>query len=330
MKGAILYTMFSGLGDFIVMYNAKKMAESSLGMRVFIAHRRNPYIYNLDTRARRDYFNIYSPLQLLSLKKVLTLDVSGERFGIQQAPGSIQGYTFLNFMRKIDAIDYIVDFNLINADIRTPPRGEYILEIHRNQLKTLFKREISFSPELPFKPEPVDLPDGDLLIAINPLSGRTGCNTYTWPYYKWKDLLSDLIEIEKEARFLLILKGERGKVYRELEKAFPERLSVYSQLTLGQLTYILEKCDLFLTVNSGPAHMAHFLGKKTVILSGPTLGLWNPSGPHIRVVRDEGARFPPSEQCRRAPGVPSVCNICTKDVFGAITDLLGKRSLAEL
>ncbi len=330
MKGAILYTMFSGLGDFIVMYNAKKMAETSLGVRVLVAHRRNPYIYNLAPEKRKDYFDIYSPLELLSLKKVLTLDISGKRFGIQQAPGSIQGYTFLRFMKKIYAVDYIVDFNLINADIRTPPRGEYILEIHRNQLKDLFKKDIPLFLELPFKPEPVDLPDGSPLIAINPLSGRIGCNTYTWPYYKWKDLLADLIEMEKDARFLLILKGERGKIYRDLEKAFPGRLKTFSRLSLGQLTYLLQKCDLFLSVNSGPVHMAHFLRKKMVILSGPTLDLWNPSGPHIRVVRDKEARFPPSEQCRRAPGVPSVCNICTKDVMGAITDLLSERSMAEL
>jgi len=330
MKGAILYTMFSGLGDFIVMYNAKKMAEASLGVRVFVAHRRNPYIYNLALEKRRDYFDIYSPLQLLSLKKVLTLDVSGERLGIQQAPGSVQGYTFLSFMKKIDAVDYIVDFNLINADIRTPPRGEYILEIHGNQLKDLFKKEIPLSLELPFKPEPVELPEGNPLVAINPLSGRIRCNTYTWPYYKWKDLLTDLIEMEKDVRFLLILKGERGKIYRELEKAFPGRVKTYSSLSLGKLVYLLKKCDLFLTVNSGPAHVAHFLRKKTVILSGPTLDLWNPSGSHIRVVRDEEARFPPSEQCRKAPGVPSVCNICAKDVMGAVTDLLGERSMAEL
>ncbi len=322
MNGTILYTMYSGLGDFIAMTNVKRMAQSFTGYRVIIAHRANPYIDLLSPIEREDFFNIYSARELALLRGFLSKR-RYPRFGIQQAPGSIQGFSFLYVLKKAGAIDFIVDFNLINADIRTPPRGSYILDLHRNQLVDLFnlKSPAHYQPSLPFEIKRRNIDRGGTLYGISPLSGKKKCNTFTWPFHKWKELIGKILEMDPNAKFLLILTREDGHLYSELRNFFPEQLKIMDDLSVPELAGVISDLDYLITVNSAPVHIAYILEKKTVVLSGPSIEVWNPQASFVRVVHDRTAIYPPSDQCERAEGVPSVSNIEVSQVIEALEDL---------
>jgi hypothetical protein len=60
-------------------------------------------------------------------------------FGIPMAPGSLQAFFFFWILKKLGALTYIVDFNLINADVLTPPRRRYIFDRHLAQAAELFQ-----------------------------------------------------------------------------------------------------------------------------------------------------------------------------------------------
>ena len=127
MKSLLLYTMTSGLGDFIVMSDLMRKVERLIPeTRCMIAHRGNPHVnlWSYDPPYKR-FFNVYQPNQLSKL--ILTLKKAKKNnftiFGLQMAPGSIQGFLFHLFLKKLKALDFIVDFNLINADIITPAKG---------------------------------------------------------------------------------------------------------------------------------------------------------------------------------------------------------------
>ena len=78
MKPLFLYTMTSGLGDFIVMGDLMKKVEAVMPQaRCFMAHRGNPHIklWPYDPPDKR-FFDIYQPKQFLRL--ILTLKKPGK------------------------------------------------------------------------------------------------------------------------------------------------------------------------------------------------------------------------------------------------------------
>ncbi len=138
-----LYTLFSSLGDFIIMGDViKKTLEISPDIRCFVAHRNNPFVKNWKYADPANYlFNVCRPFGFLTLlKKLRKAKHDGfSVFGLQQAPGSLQGFFFLRCLKWLGALDFTVDFNLYNADIVTRPQGHYILDLHLNQIKEILQ-----------------------------------------------------------------------------------------------------------------------------------------------------------------------------------------------
>jgi heptosyltransferase-2/heptosyltransferase-3 len=100
--------------------------------------------------------------------------------------------------------------------------------------------------------------------------------------------------------------------------------------TVGELAALLRLCDVFVSVDSGPAHLAAAVGTATVTLFGPTdPRSCRPLGPNAVVV---------GGKCPHAPCYPADCRLSQCDcmrgipvdtVMEAVQQELGKRTAAE-
>ena len=76
------------------------------------------------------------------------------------------------------------------------------------------------------------------------------------------------------------------------------------------------------SVNSAAVHIGHALDRKMVILNGPTLGLWIPTGKDIVLVHDTQARYPGNDSVSRHPDFPRVARIRVEDVIEGIKKVI--------
>lgn len=302
IKPLLVYTMTSGLGDFIVMTDLVKKIESLIpGARCFIVHRSSPHVmlWKQDNHSRR-FFNVFSPAHVLKLvvKLKKMKDAGYSIFGVQMAPGSVQGYLFFYFLKKISMLHYIVDFNLINADIITPREGKYILDIHLNQIKELFNIAIPgsfYKLRLPFGMDESSY-HGQFkrFIGVHPWSRRGNYSSFIWPYEKWAAVINELLVDEKN-EILVFGKDKRfdhfQRFIQDRVKYGGTRIRFEKTNSVEQLAQTINTLDLIVSVNTSVVHIGYALDKKMVILCGPSLDLWVPKGEGIRVVSDAEAVF---------------------------------------
>jgi len=97
-----------------------------------------------------------------------------------------------------------------------------------------------------------------------------------YPKEKWVELLKELNAQFPEATYCFSgVKNEEEEVLslsEELSSFIPasRRIVQAGKQNLKEFIESLKQCDLFLTNDSGPLHLAHFYGVKTVALWGPT------------------------------------------------------------
>ena len=340
MKPLLLYTMTSGLGDFIIMGDLMRKVENLVPKaRCLMAHRGNPHInlWAYDHPSKR-FFDVYQPQQFLKL--ISTLRRRRKEgytvFGLQMAPGSVQGFFFHLFLKKIKALDFIVDFNLINADIITPPKGSYILDLHLNQIKELFKIKISeefYHLELPIKnlkfsnTSVKSVKKDKIKIGIHPWSRRGHLPCFVWPFERWVEVIKFLLQ---DKRNEIIIFGK--------DKKFGEFKS-YLQLKLGEagkqikfalcnsvieLINMIKQMDLIISVNTGVVHIGYALDKRMIILCGPSLDIWTPKKTDIKIIYDDQAILPGSDKYIKNGMFPSVSKIETTKVISGLQWYLKK------
>lgn len=334
MKALLLYTMTSGLGDFVVMGDLIKKVEAlDSYVRCLIAHRGNPYVvlWHYDNPQER-FFNVYKPYQLLKL--ILTLKKARKSgfsiFGLQMAPGSIQGFLFHLLLKKMRAVDFIVDFNLINADIITPARGGYILDIHLNQVEDLLKTKI------PINSYPLSLPvDQDLdpgkskdfsytYIGIHPWSRPGHLPCFTWPFEHWLKVIGFLVQ-DKRNRVIIFGKdkrfGELANYLRSNLQNGVEQLILSPSNSVEKLIETIKALDLIISVNTGVVHIGYALNKKMIILCGPSLDLSTPKAKNIKMLYDEDRRFNGSDKCIGDNRFPNVARITPDSVIRYLKEI---------
>ena len=218
---------------------------------------------------------------------------------MQQAPGSLQGFLFHFFLKKIKALDFVVDFNLINADIITSPRGDYILDLHLNQIRELFKVEIPeefYKLRLPVEldSEKIQRKENKKIIGVHPWSRRGHLPCFIWPFEKWLKLIKFLLAEDKNE----IIAFGKNKKFADFKKFLKQNLSKdFKRIkfhychSVQELIEAIQYLNLLISVNTSVVHIGYALGKKMIILCGPSLDIWTPKGENICVVRDEGAMF---------------------------------------
>ena len=130
--------------------------------------------------------------------------------------------------------------------------------------------------------EDLDQRQGEgLLIGLIP-GARHG--TKRWPV---EHLTAVGDECSRRGWNVLVLGGlgdtERVKALSEAMSIPP--LSETSRGSLGRLACLMAACDVVVSPDTGPAHMAAALGVATLVIFGPTSPIrWAPVGSHVRVV----------------------------------------------
>src|SRR6202142_1426082 len=151
--GTGVYTMQHHLGDFVVIGALlKKFDLLEVEFESLVAHRHSPHVSCFEGKEQDRFFNIASIGGLLDLIAKLRRQKQEGRliFGTPMAPGSLQAFFFFWILKKLGALTYIVDFNLINADALTPPRRRYIFDRHLAQAAELFQHpEWMEEPDMP-------------------------------------------------------------------------------------------------------------------------------------------------------------------------------------
>lgn len=128
---------------------------------------------------------------------------------------------------------------------------------------------------------------GSLLIGILPCS--------VWPTKRWLPerfaQAGDVLANELKARIILVGGLDDGWLIEKIALLMKNRpILAAGRLTLKQLAVVIERCQLFITNDSGPLHIAMAMKTPTVAIFGPTtvdLG-FGPYGESFRVVEKAG------------------------------------------
>ncbi len=329
MKPLLLYTMTSGLGDYLIMGDLmRKIEESVHGARCLMAHRANPHIRLWPYGStNKSFFNVYNCKELLalvnSLKKARTDGYT--TFGLQMAPGSVQGFFFHLFLKRLKAIDFIVDFNLINADILTPPEGKYILDMHLNQARRLLNTKLPerlYKLELPvnFKKSPADssskLKDRST-VGIHPWSRRGDQPCFVWPDENWTALIRRITQRDS-THVIVFGRDKRFDEFRHLiseQTGNTKNISFIPSRSVPHLIETINSIDHLISVNTSVIHIGYSLEKPMTVLSGPSLDLWIPEAENIEVIRDKAAIFPGSDKMIDDRRFPCISRIPLEEII---------------
>jgi heptosyltransferase-2 len=109
--------------------------------------------------------------------------------------------------------------------------------------------------------------EDDVVVAICP--GSINSRAKRWPAESYASLADRLIESKR--RVLLIGSKDEMDVSEDVTRRMRERPIVLTgKTTLDQITGILDRADLVVTNDTGPAHLGAALGRPTIVIFGPT------------------------------------------------------------
>jgi len=117
------------------------------------------------------------------------------------------------------------------------------------------------------------IPDGHKLVLVNTNASELLLER-RWPPENWIDFIVQAVERWPIYAWLLV--GSSGEVeyVSEIYKRLPERIKekvydVAGKFPLEAFLGLVEECELMITSDSGPLHIAIALGKPTVSIWGP-------------------------------------------------------------
>jgi len=125
--------------------------------------------------------------------------------------------------------------------------------------------------------------DEDSVVVICP--GSINSRAKRWPAESFAMLADRLIEADR--RVLLIGSKDELDVTENVTRQMRNQPVVLTGKTnLDQITTVLDRADLVVTNDTGPAHVAAALGRPTVVIFGPTNPLTTrPFAPDAEVIR---------------------------------------------
>lgn len=150
------------------------------------------------------------------------------------------------------------------------------------------------------------------IIAVNP-----SANWFLkrWPGEYFKELIDCLVS---QGFFVAVIGAKNDFETAQKVITSTERVSnVAGKTSLSELSYIIKKSLLFISADSGPAHLSAALGTNTVVLFGPTdPETTSPLGDNVYVIQNK-------VDCK-IPCYDLTCldNRCMKDI--AVSYVLGK------
>ncbi len=112
----MLYSMYHHLGDFAVIGGLlKKFDLLEVEFESLVAHRNSPHVSSFDGLTTDRFFNVATFDGVLRLDREVAAAKRGGASdpGDSNGPGFTPGLLFLLDLKKLGALTYIVDFNLI-------------------------------------------------------------------------------------------------------------------------------------------------------------------------------------------------------------------------
>lgn len=331
-----IYTMTAGLGDLVVLGSLGRWITNQLPEACCLfVHRNNPHVHLWQLPCSPlQFYNLHSPFEMLKLvKQARNLHRSGyTSFGLQMAPGSLQGYIFLRGLQQLGTVDYVADFNLINADIITPTHDEYILQRHARQMLTLCRSSETSLPKCPMLPFAVSKPctslDGRLRIGLHPWSRRGYQSAFVWPQEKWLELIRHLEQHPSVGQIVVVGKDAGFDNFKStvMTAVTPAKLHFAQSRSVPELVEMLTTLDLLVSVNTGVVHLAHAINLPQVILNGPSLDLWIPKGENIIALHDQQAIWQAPDRAMVDKRFSQVGNIKIEEVVGAVERVLSQQA----
>jgi heptosyltransferase-1 len=160
--------------------------------------------------------------------------------------------------------------------------------------------------------------EGKVLVAINPMAKWM---TKLWESEKFAALADRL---QKELSCKVVFTGswqDREDVGKIIQRMDENPLNLTGQTHLKELAYLYSRCQLLVSTDTGPMHLAAAMGCPVVALFGPTAP-WRtgPYGPGHTVIRQEMACSPCLK--KKCEHLGCMRDITVDRVFGAVEQRL--------
>lgn len=150
-----------------------------------------------------------------------------------------------------------------------------------------------------------------------------------WPICHWITCMENLIyTTDKEVKFYLLNgfwdKEDVSEIIKEMI-AFPDCIQVVENLNITQVAGIINKCEVMISTDSGPMHIAGAVDTPVVQLFGPTLpsknNAWNSKG---KVLQSNDSCVPCLYKQAFSNCINNKCmeNITPADVCLAVKELI--------
>ena len=162
------------------------------------------------------------------------------------------------------------------------------------------------------------------IIAISP-GAKSGIKK--WTKEGFAELTNRLIE-ELDAQVLFVGDGSDSRLIKDIMlPALPVKngaMDFSGKTTLCQLAALLKRCDLLITNDSAPLHMAEAVGTKVLAIFGPTdPEVYGPKGRKNRIVR-KNLHCSPCGKAQCEFKHECMKNINADEVFQIAKEMLGK------
>lgn len=169
------------------------------------------------------------------------------------------------------------------------------------------------------------IPDGALIVGINP--GATYGSAKCWLPERFREVTERLL---KDKDVYIVYFGDTGTTHlvKEICADLPPRVVNLAGLTsLRELSALIGNCDVILTNDSGPMHIADAIGVPIIALFGSTsdivTGPWH--GGHGGTLIHKHAQCSPCYQRTCPIDFRCMKSIGTDEVFEAIIKILGTK-----
>lgn len=171
-------------------------------------------------------------------------------------------------------------------------------------------------------------PSARLLIGLNPNASWEGKR---WPADKFAQLADLLIQEQKGQLLFFGATQDSEYVKKVMAMMSCPALSVAGETSLGQMAALIQACDLFISNDSGPMHMACALNVPTLAIMGPTkIEMFRPWASLSRVVH-QPLNCTPCQHENTAYCQHFLCinSIAVEDVYEAVREMIGSLVLGS-
>jgi heptosyltransferase-2 len=218
----------------------------------------------------------------------------------KELSGQYQAYYYTGLLKE--------SLNIMPGDIRP---HIYLSDDETSEARTLLNTSLSLTPETP-------------LIGINP--GATYGSAKRWLPERFAEVITRAIN-ELNGRAVLFGSRSETDIAKEIvsHSRFPDSafLNLAGKTGLRQLAAIMSECDVFITNDSGPMHMASALRVPTVAIFGSTDSkATGPFGEGHKVVSTNIECAPCLKRECPEKHLRCMTEISADDVFNALKEIL--------